>query len=141
MGREQQEIGRESSLKGAGRGEAQEALSRRVELRMVEDARESLGSEKLLEEVVEKGNIHRAMYRVLTNKGAPGVDGMTAYSHNFGRRKRKAYSRSLTPGCAASCGVWSGSSGGKRATGSCVSAACKPTPPGSPPSRGVGPGA
>lgn len=66
MGREQQEIGRESSLKGAGRGEAQEALSRRVELRLVEDARESLGSEKLLEEVVEKGSIYRAMYRVLT---------------------------------------------------------------------------
>ncbi len=73
----QQKIGLRSSSKGGGQGEARELPSRSVELFMVKDARESLGSEKLLEEVIEKGNIYRALHGVMKNRGAPGVDGVT----------------------------------------------------------------
>ena len=35
------------------------------------------GSERLLERIVERRNMLRAMNRVIANKGAPGIDGMT----------------------------------------------------------------
>lgn len=72
----QQEIGLTNS-KGAGQGEAPEALNKSVANVMVKDARESLKSETLMEEVVERDNLCRALHKVIANKGAPGIDGMT----------------------------------------------------------------
>src|SRR3989338_10646931 len=36
-----------------------------------------LGTDRLMEEVVESGNVDRAIKRVRKNKGSPGTDGMT----------------------------------------------------------------
>ena len=68
---------RESSQKGTGRGEALEVRNAGAKSDMVECDRESLASERLLEEVLEKENLERALKRVKANRGAPGVDGMT----------------------------------------------------------------
>lgn len=38
------------------------------------------GTDKLMEEVLERGNMERALKRVQGNKGSPGVDGMTVRS-------------------------------------------------------------
>ncbi len=38
---------------------------------------ERLGTDRLMEEVVESGNVDRAIKRVRKNKGSPGIDGMT----------------------------------------------------------------
>jgi len=38
---------------------------------------ERSGTDRLMEEVVESGNVHRATKRVRKNKGSPGTDGMT----------------------------------------------------------------
>lgn len=62
--------------KDRGQGEAPELCKQSVEEVMVKDARESLGVETLLEEVLEKRSIYQAMHRVIVNKGAPGIDGM-----------------------------------------------------------------
>jgi RNA-directed DNA polymerase len=35
------------------------------------------GTERTMEEIVERGNLKEAFRRVKANKGAPGVDGMT----------------------------------------------------------------
>jgi RNA-directed DNA polymerase len=74
MRRKQQET---SGFKGAGLGEAQEARNRSAELCVAKDARESLGSETLIEEVLARENLQRALLKVRSNDGAPGVDGMT----------------------------------------------------------------
>ncbi len=37
------------------------------------------GEIRLLESILEPGNMKRALKRVIRNKGAPGVDGMTVY--------------------------------------------------------------
>lgn len=57
----QQEIGLTNS-KGAGQGEAPEALNKSVANVMVKDARESLKSATLMEEVVERDNLYRALH-------------------------------------------------------------------------------
>jgi RNA-directed DNA polymerase len=44
---------------------------------MVAFDKEILASERLLEEVLKKENLERALKRVKANRGAPGVDGMT----------------------------------------------------------------
>ena len=37
----------------------------------------STGGNRLMEIILERENMHRALKRVRSNKGAPGVDGMT----------------------------------------------------------------
>ncbi len=68
---------RESSQKVTGQGEALAVRNAGAESVMVEFDKESLASERLLEEVLEKENLERALRRVKANRGAPGVDGMT----------------------------------------------------------------
>lgn len=46
------------------------------------------GSEQLLERIVERRNVLRAMNQVIANKGAPGVDGMKT-NHLKGYLKRQ----------------------------------------------------
>jgi RNA-directed DNA polymerase len=41
------------------------------------DTESPSASDRLMEEVCERGNLQRALKRVKANKGAPGVDGMT----------------------------------------------------------------
>lgn len=61
-----------------GRGESQEVLAMDVEVRAGKRGCESLaGSEWLLEEVLDRENLKKALKRVVANDGAPGIDGMT----------------------------------------------------------------
>lgn len=53
------------------------------------------GSDRLMEEVCERGNLQQALKRVKANKGAPGVDGMTV-------RALSAYLREHWPTIRAS---------------------------------------
>src|SRR5208282_4897500 len=61
-----------------GRGEALDAESEDAEPLMAKPAPESPAlAEQLMEEVCDRGNLERAWRRVRSNKGSPGVDGMT----------------------------------------------------------------
>src|SRR6266446_6906197 len=59
-------------------GEARKAETAAVEARPAVHATESPAStNRLMEEVCERGNLKEALRRVKANKGSPGVDGMT----------------------------------------------------------------
>lgn len=63
--------------RGAGRSEAQEAFVMGAETFAGKRNEESLADEKLMEEVLLRGNLKIAFQRVKTNGGAPGIDKMT----------------------------------------------------------------
>ena len=44
---------------------------------MVTSGNERSGSDRLMEQVVERSNVKVALKRVRENKGSPGIDGMT----------------------------------------------------------------
>jgi RNA-directed DNA polymerase len=68
----------ELDLTEAGRGEAPESSGTRVEPVEVKLETESQAeTEWLMEEVCERENLERALKKVKSNKGAPGIDGMT----------------------------------------------------------------
>jgi RNA-directed DNA polymerase len=61
-----------------GRGEAPEVSDRGTEPLTGERVIESRElSERLMEEVLERENLRKALQRVKSNKGSPGIDGMT----------------------------------------------------------------
>src|SRR5271170_168986 len=61
-----------------GRGEALDAEAEDAEPLMAKPAPESPAlAERLMEEVCDRGNLQRAWKRVRSNKGGPGIDGMT----------------------------------------------------------------
>ena len=67
----------ELALAASGRGEAPEDAGQRAEPHTAEREHESpAGTEQLMEEVCERGNLKKAMDRVRANGGSPGVDGM-----------------------------------------------------------------
>jgi RNA-directed DNA polymerase len=60
------------------RGEAPEAHGEGTEPPVADHGTESPAyTEQLMEEILERGNMKKALQRVQSNKGAPGVDGMT----------------------------------------------------------------
>jgi RNA-directed DNA polymerase len=62
------------------RGEAPRAAGGGTETPMAKHVHESpADTERLMEEVCEQGNCEQALKRVKTNKGSPGVDGMTVH--------------------------------------------------------------
>jgi len=66
-------------LKSEGTG-ATRYLEQGVEARMTGHGTESpVIPEQLMEEVCERSNLEKALQRVVSNKGSPGVDGMTVY--------------------------------------------------------------
>src|SRR5215471_13751258 len=65
-------------FRSAPAGEARKAGTEAVESRRAAHAIESPAStNRLMEEVCERGNLKEALRRVKANKGSPGVDGMT----------------------------------------------------------------
>jgi RNA-directed DNA polymerase len=77
MSDKRQNIQLELALRCAGAGEAQGREKQGTESRMVNGVTENPTTERLMEEVCEAGNLKKALQRVQTNQGAPGVDGMT----------------------------------------------------------------
>ena len=79
MRAKRQNIQLELALEPEAKGEARSAGDRGTEARMACADPESpaAGQGPSMEEVVEPGNLRKALARVRRNKGAPGLDGMT----------------------------------------------------------------
>lgn len=59
------------------RGEAPKTVGEGTEPAMAKSATERPATERLMEEVCERENVNKALQRVRSNKGGPGIDGMT----------------------------------------------------------------
>ena len=78
MSGKRQKIQYALGLVSKGRGEAPVHGHQGTEPFMAKPAPESPAcAEQLMEEVCDRGNLERAWNRVRSNKGGPGVDGMT----------------------------------------------------------------
>src|SRR5208337_755126 len=81
MGEERPKNQRQLAFPTAQRGEAPGIVGGGTESLAVERGTESpAGTERLMEEVVERENLKEALRRVKANKGSPGVDGMTVHA-------------------------------------------------------------
>ncbi len=73
-----QNIQTELDFSSTPTGEAREAGREETEsLPVVNDPQSPVGTNRLMEEVCERGNLKEALRRVKANKGSAGVDGMT----------------------------------------------------------------
>ena len=78
MTRRQQKNDTSSASPTETRGEASSADEVRAELvKAVDDPQSPAATERIMEVICERKNLFRALERVKSNKGAPGVDGMT----------------------------------------------------------------
>ena len=81
MSEERPKNQRQLAFPTAQRGEAPGIVEGGTESLAVERGTESpAGTERLMEEVVERENLKEALKRVKANKGSPGVDGMTVHA-------------------------------------------------------------
>ena len=76
LGRARRQTSRQLELPLDGRGEAPR-VERGGEARAAVCGDERSGSGHLMERVVERSNLRRALQRVRQNKGSPGIDGMS----------------------------------------------------------------
>jgi RNA-directed DNA polymerase len=80
MGRRRQKTQLCLAFMTAGRGEAPRAVDGGTERPLAaRDTECPARTERLMEEVCQGGNLKKALRRVLSNKGAPGVDGMRVH--------------------------------------------------------------
>ena len=81
MGEERPKNQRPLAFPTAQRGEAPGIVEAGTESLAAERGTESpAGTERLMEEVVERENLKEALRRVKANQGSPGVDGMTVHA-------------------------------------------------------------
>ncbi len=78
MSTKRQKTQMELAFTTEGRGEAPGAVEGGTEVTMAKrDTESPAKTERMMEEVCERENLKKALKRVRSNKGAPGVDGMT----------------------------------------------------------------
>lgn len=77
MDRKQQKNRNNPTSGGRKRSEARRKPLGGSELPMAENETGDQGTERLMEEILERENLKTALKAVLKNKGAPGIDGMT----------------------------------------------------------------
>lgn len=78
MSEERQKIQLELAFAAVGKGEAPSPVGEGTETSVAAREPESPEStEQLMEEVCERENLKKALKRVRSNRGSPGVDGMT----------------------------------------------------------------
>jgi len=65
------------------KGEARNTGDRAESLMVNETSEHPAGTERLMEQVANEGNLLRAMDHVVSNKGKPGIDGMTVYDLEY----------------------------------------------------------
>jgi RNA-directed DNA polymerase len=77
MDGKQRKIQLEMAFTTTTRGEAPKTVGEGTEPAMAKSATERPATERLMEEVCERENVNKALRRVRSNKGSPGIDGMT----------------------------------------------------------------
>jgi len=77
MDGKQRKIQLELAFPAEGRGEAPKTAGEGTEPFAVKSATERPATERLMEEVCERENANKALRRVRSNQGSPGIDGMT----------------------------------------------------------------
>ena len=77
MDGKQRKIQLELAFPAEGKGEAPKTAEEGTEPSTVKSATERPATDRLMEEVCERENVNKALRRVRSNQGAPGIDGMT----------------------------------------------------------------
>ena len=77
MDGKQRKIQLELAFTTEQRGEAPKSVGEGTETSMAKSAPERPATDQLMEEVCERENLNRALRRVRSNQGSPGIDGMT----------------------------------------------------------------
>ena len=76
MDGKQRKIQIEMAFTTTTRGEAPKTVGEGTEPATAKSATERPATERLMEEVCERENLNKALRRVRSNKGSPGIDGI-----------------------------------------------------------------